>query len=167
MLFRSYPTFVGALVLDMHLKKWGKYKGSHKVLLETTPINTAAFGNITYTDLGANAGIIDSAGLIFLFDSAPLDSWIRWGKIGYYRQGFSNLLEVRASMRNPSDFVVITESSMDGKVLDLNKNTYTFYYDEVVAESYMDISARWHTVKIAGNFDLTGLEVRATLAGRR
>lgn len=162
-----YPTFTGSLVYDLHLKKWGKYKGDHKLLIETTPLNTASYGSISYTDLGANAGIFATDGLIRLFDSVPNDSWIRYGKIGYYRLGMSNLLEVRASMRNPSDFVVVTESSMDGKVLDMSKNTYTYHYDEVVAEDYLDISARWHTVKIAGNFDLTGLEVRATLAGRR
>lgn len=162
-----YPTFVGAFVYDLHLKKWGKYKGEHKLLLESTPINTAINGSVTYTDLGANAGILDTTGAIKIFDSAPLDSWIRYGKIGYYRLGFSDLVEVKASMRIPSTFIITSESSMDGKLLDLNKNTESFFTDEVVAECFIDVSARWHTVKISGNYDLTGLEVRATLSGRR
>jgi len=162
-----YPTFVGALVYDFQLKKWGKYKGDHKALLETVPVNAAGTGTVTYTDLGVNAAAFGTDGLVYLFDSVPIDSWIRYGKIGYYRQGFTDLLEVRASMRMPSDFTIITESSMDGKNLDLSKNTNTWVYDDVVVEAYIDVSARWHTVKISGNYDLTGLEIRAKLAGRR
>lgn len=162
-----YPTFVGALVYDFQLKKWGKYKGNHDALLETVPVNGTSTGTVTYTDLGVNAAAFGTDGLVYLFDSVPVDSWIRYGKIGFYRQGFTDLLEVRASMRMPSDFTIITESSMDGKNLDLSKNTDTWVYDDVVVEAYIDVSARWHTVKISGNYDLTGLEIRAKLAGRR
>jgi hypothetical protein len=163
----SYPTFTGALVLDLQLKKWGKFKGDHKLLVESTPINSAAFGTVTYSDLGANAGIFNASGVIKIFDSVPTDSWIRYGKIGYYRQGFSDLLEVRVQNRNLSDFWIVTESSMDGKIIDQSISTSGFYTDEVVAEYLPDVSARWHTVRIVGNYDLTGLEVRATLSGRR
>ena len=163
----SYPTFTGALVFDLQLKKWGKYKGDFKLLLETNPINTESSAVLSYTDLGTNAGILAPSGDMYLFDSAPVDSWIRYGKAGFYRQGMSNLLEVKASMRNPSTFKIITESSMDGKVIENSISTMTSFADAVLGVSYKDISARWHTIKIDGNFDLTGLEFRATIAGRR
>lgn len=163
----SYPTFKGSLVYDFQLKKWGKYKGNHDVIFDTTPVNATRTGAVTYTDLGVNAAMFGTDNLVYLFDSVPADSWIRYGKIGFYRQGFTDLLEVRASMRMPSDFTIITESSMDGKNLDLSKNTDTWVYDDIVVEAYIDVSARWHTVKISGNYDLTGLEIRAKLAGRR
>jgi hypothetical protein len=163
----AYSTFVGALVYDFQLKKWGKYKGEHKVLIETTPVNTAQNNSITYDDLGTNAGIFDVSGYMRLFDAAPSDSWIRYGKIGSYRLGMTDLVEVRAQMRYATDFKIQSESSRDGKVIDSSISTSTSYYDEVVAECYIDVSARWHTVKISGNYDLTGLEVRSKLAGRR
>lgn len=163
----AYPTFTGAIVLDMQLKKWGKYKGVHKILLESTPANAAIQGTVTYSDLGANAGILNSAGEIRLFDSQPADSWIRWGKIGFYRLGMSNLLEVKAQMRYASDFKIITETSLDGKMLDSNSTTWNSYNAEVIGEHLPDVIGRWHTVRISGNYDLTGLEIRATIAGRR
>lgn len=163
----SYNDFSGALVYDLQLKKWGKYKGTHKQLLEAVPLNSTQSGAITYSDLGLNAGILDLAGLVYLFDATPAESWLRWGKLGYYRLGMTNLLEVRASTRYLNSFSILTESSLDGKIIDHSLSTAQGFNSNVVAEAYLDVSARWHTVKIAGNFDLTGLEVRATLAGRR
>jgi len=163
----AYNTFVGAFVFDLQLEKWGKYKGDHKVLFDSTPINAAISGSITYSDLGINAAMLDASGVVRLFDSFPEESWIRYGKLGYYRQGFTNILEVRTQMRVPSEYQVIVDSSMDGKLLDLDLGNTSWFSEALVGESYLDISARWHTIKIAGNFDLTGLEVRATLAGRR
>ena len=163
----SYPTYVGALVYDIQLKKWGKYKGEHKVLLETYPINSAENNTITYSDLGSNAAIFDAAGLIYLFDSEPLDSWIRYGKIGYQRLGMTWSGEIKVSMRYASDFRIQVDSSLTGKLLDMGLSQAGNFYNEIEATLLTDIAARWHSVKISGSYDLTGLEVRGTLAGRR
>lgn len=162
-----YPTFVGAIVYDLYLKKWGKYKGDHKHLVETTPVNTAPFGSIGYTDLGVDAGIFDASGNIYTFDTTPTESWMRWGKIGQYRLGMTDILEVKTSHRTPMNSTIQVDSSMDGKVIDMSLSLYFHYWDEVICEALPDISARWHTVKISGNYDLTGLEIRSTMAGRR
>lgn len=163
----SYPTYVGALVYDIQLKKWGKFKGDHKVLLETYPINSAENNTITYSDLGSNAAIFDAAGLVYLFDSEPLDSWIRYGKIGFQRLGMTWSGEIKVSMRYASDFRIQVDSSLTGKLLDMGLTQWGGFYNKIEGVLLTDISARWHSVKISGNYDLTGLEVRGTLAGRR
>lgn len=163
----AYPTFTGALIFDLQLKKWGKYKGDHKLLVETTPVNANILDTITYTDLGTNAGILNATGEVRVFDSTPADSWMRWGKLGYYRLGMTNILEIKASNRTPLNTSIMVDSSMDGKILDMTLSESFYYWSEVICEALPDISARWHTVKISGNYDLTGLEIRATITGRR
>lgn len=162
-----YPTFKGAFIYDLQLKKWGKYKGDHKVLVELLPVNTDLNKAINYTELGVTSGILDTSGYIYLFDSIPSDSWIRYGKIGFQRLGITWSGEVRVSMRYPSDFRIQVDSSLGGKVLDMNLSQWGGFYQEVEAVFLTDISARWHTIKISGNYDLTGLELRGTLSGRR
>lgn len=163
----AYPTFTGALIFDLQLKKWGKYRGDHELLIETTPVNANILDTITYTDLGTNAGILNAVGEIRVFDSTPTDSWMRWGKLGYYRLGMTDILEIKASNRIPLNTSIMVDSSMDGKILDMTLSESYYYWNEVICEALPDISARWHTVKISGNYDLTGLEIRAKIAGRR
>lgn len=163
----SYPTYAGALVYDIQLKKWGKYKGEHKVLLETYPLNSAENNTISYSDLGSNAAIFDTTGFLYLFDSKPTDSWIRYGKVGFQRLGMTWSGEIKVSMRYASDFRIQVDSSLTGKLLDMGLSQAANFYSEIEAVFLTDISARWHSIKISGNYDLTGLEVRGTLAGRR
>lgn len=162
-----YQDFVGALVLDTQLKKWGKYKGEHKLLLDTQPVNAEESSTVSYTSLGIEAAILNPSGEVIPFDSIPDDSWIRYGKIGFYRLGFLNAHEVKVDFRSGSTGSIIVESSLDGKTLEPSITQSEIFTDTYQHVFYTDISARWHTVKISGNYDLTGLEVRGTLAGRR
>lgn len=162
-----YPTYAGAFVLDIQLKKWGKYKGNHKLIADYNPQNSNLNGAISYTNFGIRSGSLLTNGTISLFDNAPTDSWIRYGKIGFYREGFTNLREVRVHFRTLSTGNIITDSSYDGRSLEPALQTTTAFSGVKSVIAYSDYAARWHTVKISGKYDLQYLEVRGTISGKR
>lgn len=162
-----YPTYAGALVLDMHLKKWGKFKGDHKLIVDYNPQNSSSNGAIPYTNFGIRAGCLLTNGKIALFDNSPTDSWIRYGKIGYFRKGFTVLLEVLAHFRTLSTGIITLDASLDGRNLEPGLQYYLPFTDAKNVVTYPDTSARWHTVKISGKYDLQYLEVRGIVSGRR
>ena len=162
-----YQDFLGFLVLDLHLKKWGKAKVAHKLLLDLIPANSDNTSVVTYESLGITAACLDSEGNIIPFDDQDVDGYIRYGKVGYQRLGMTWFGEVRLQFRKPYTGDIILDASLDGKAL-VPSLRYTETFTEVYeALLFADISARWITVSISGSYDLTGLEVRGTLAGRR
>lgn len=163
-----YPEFSGALVYDMHLKKWGKYKGKHYLISDINPLNSGINQGINYTALGTDSVVLSTDGKVYAFDSNPSDSWIRYGKIGYFRLGMTEVYEVKAQMRTESlAFGISVQGSYDGKSFDLMRKHEQWFYDVENATLNSSISGRWHVITISGNYDLTGLEFRGKLAGRR
>jgi len=162
-----YPTYVGALVLDVQLKKWGKYKGAHQLLVDYAPQNTSQNGSVPYSNFGTETGALKADGSITLFHSNPTDSWIRYGKMGYYRLGYTNLHEVKAQFRINSTGVLRIDSSMDGRNIEQSLSYDTVFTGQNSVTAYADQSARWHTVTIFGQWDLSYLELRGTIASRR
>jgi hypothetical protein len=163
-----YPTFSGALVFDTALKKWGKMKATYRTLLDYSPINTLS-GTLNYTNFGMDMAMLEpvATGKIRTFDSRPTDSWMRYGKLGFYRQGFTQAQEVKCHFRSSSTGTIEVDSSLDGRSLELALvETYPFTSAASVT-GYFGNSARWHTVKISGQFDLQYLEFRGNVAGRR
>lgn len=161
-----YPTFAGAFVFDSALKKWGKMKNSYKQLLEMAPIN-ATGPTVTYSNFGISLSMMDAAGAIKLFDTTPADSWIRYGKIGYSRLGFTKAQEIRVHFRSSSTGNIILDSSIDGRALE---PTYSIPFPFTTAAS-IEVGCynvgRWHTVTVSGNWDLQYMEFRANSAGIR
>lgn len=163
-----YPTYEGAYVWDIALKKWGKYKGQYKTLIDYSPINSGLNGAINYSNFGMHAGILDPLGKIYLFDTWPDDSWIRYGKAGYYRLGLTEALEVKVHFRTlDTDCVLRVDSSMNGRDIDptlstgvniLNENDYTFKFKT---------NGRWFYINLFGHWDLQFLELRGNITGRR
>ena len=162
-----YPTFEGALVYDTKLKKWGKYKGLYKVLLNYQPINNALNGVVSYSVFGILAGILDISGKIKLFDAYPSDSYITYGKIGYYRLGFTTVEEVHVHFASASTGYVRVDTSVSGK-----------FYDPFLSKGQAFTSAsqvaltganpgRWHNITIGGIYDINYLEFRGFKQGKR
>ena len=163
-----YPTFSGALVFDTALKKWGKMKANYRCLIDYSPINTFN-GTLSYTNLGIDMAMLEpvAAGKIRTFDARPADSWMRYGKLGFYRQGFTQAQEVKCHFRSSSTGVLEVDSSLDGRALEFSlTETYPFNLAASVT-GYYGNSARWHTIKISGQFDLQYMEFRGNVAGRR
>lgn len=161
-----YPTYTGLYCFDTALKKWGKGKLSFTALLDYQPVNQAV-GSVSYTNFGMDAGMLNSSGLVYLFTQTPSDSYIRYGKIGYDRKGYSHSAELRIQFANPSTGSIILDSSSDGRTLDLGLSTSQSITSALLTTLWLNQSGRWHTVKITGQFDLSGMEFRGSTRGRR
>ena len=161
-----YPTFVGALVLDTALQKWGKLKANHKALLDIAPINSVN-APLSFTNFGMEMGMLAVDGTFNIFDALPAESWMRYGKIGYYRLGVTQIQEVHAHFGMPSSGIISVDTSLDGRVIDGYYSVNTSYNSAVKATAYGGNVGSWHTITISGIYDLTYMEFRGNIAGRR
>lgn len=162
-----YATFKGSLMYDLQLKKWGKYAGDHKLIIATTPVNSDPEGSVSYYNFGVDAGILDPNGSIIVFDSEPADGYISYGKIGYYRLGFNQGLEIRIGFRNSFTGSIRVRGSLDEHSLSPDVDETTEYLEVVDSIVYCNSRARWYVIEISGNYDLQYMEFRANISGRR
>lgn len=162
-----YPTIPGALVYDLQLKKWGKMKQDYKVLVDWSPLNQSTINIISYETFGVQGGVVLSTGKITLFDENPIDSYIKYGKIGYYRQGFSSMEEVRLHFRKPSTGTIKLESSLDGSNIEGTLTKADSFVDSTELIFYPSTRGRWHNIVVSGNYDIKYLEFRGTIVGNR
>jgi hypothetical protein len=162
-----YPTYVGALVYDMALKKWGKFKGQFKQLIEYSPANKIDEGIITYDNFGMDVGVLDTSGYLRLFDLNPSDSLAKWGKIGYYRAGFTRASEVIIHFRLPSTCTIKLEHSIDGRAINSDLTKETTVTSALSARFGLDVVGVWFNIVLAGQFDVQYIEFRAFPQGIR
>ena len=162
-----YPTFYGALVYDLHLKKWGKMKHEYKQLFDYQPINGKQGNIVSFPTFGVEAGLMNASGTIFIFDEFPNDSYIKYGKIGYYRQGFTHCEEIRIQFGSEADAVLTLEASLDGKFQEATLQRSTNLTNVMDGILLANTSARWYNIKVSGIYDLTYLEFRGTQGSRR
>lgn len=162
-----YPMFEGAYVLDLQYKKWGKMKNVFRVLMSLEAVNIANYEVLLQNNKGMDGALMSYDGLVKPFDDLPSDSVIRYGKLGYYRLGMTDALEVKVQMRDDKTGSLLLSVSMDGRELDLTRSYTLAFTDSVLVEGFPDIVGRWFVVSISGNYDLTGLEFRGKLSGRR
>lgn len=162
-----YPTYAGAFVYDLHLQKWGKLRQPYKLLLDYYPLNQQMGDIIPVDTFSMKAGLFSGDGKIHLFDEYPADSLLRYGKIGYYRLGFTSAEEVRARFRVDSTGQMLVQTSLDGQNVEamLTRGFSFTSADQLIAQ--LNNSGRWHSVAFKGHFDLRHLEFRGNQAGRR
>lgn len=162
-----YPDFKGAYVYDMHLKKWGKFDGDYKRLLDYSAINTYMPNQQSFTRFGIFGGVLTADGKIRLFDDAPAVASITYGKIGYYRQGMTSLEEIRIHHRDFKAGAVRINSSIEGKLIEPSFTTTTNFVASSMWQVNGGYAAKWHTITVLGSFDLSYMEFRGIPAGRR
>jgi len=160
-----YPSYVGALVFDVALGKWGKLKATYSTLIDYTPIN-ALVTSLSYTKQGIDGGILQ-AGAIKSFDANPVESWMRWGKIGATREGMTKLHTVAATFRQGGKGTVEVDTSLDGISLDPDLHTAFSFASVGKASSYLNNIGKYHTITLRGTYDLQGLEFRSSISSRR
>lgn len=164
----AYPTLVGSFVMDMHLKKWGKQAGEFSCLLQFSPINATNNEAIPYTNFGMDSGILSPFDKkIKLFAQNDDNSVMRYGKIGFYRLGFTEMLEVNINFRTPYTGSIIVDGSVDANHLNTEIQHVEDFVDVTQALVKCHVNARWHTISITGNFDLQYMEFRGIMAARR
>lgn len=162
-----YPTYTGALVLDTALKKWGKMKADYKALLDYNSFNSANQNLTVFSNLGVDMAILKADGYVYNMDSKPLDSYIKYGKLGYFRQGFTRIYEIKVFFRLPFSGSITIDTSINGISVEELLRSITTFSGVIKTNLFPDISGRWHTIKIEGNYDLQYLEIRGNISGRR
>ena len=163
----GYNNIKGALVFDRLLKKWGKMNVEYTNLVDFTGANTANNPIVDYTNTGMFAGTLHSDGKIYLFDHKPADSFIRYGKVGYYRLGMVHFLETRIDFRDYATGSIRLDFSMDGRNIDPSLSHIRYYQDALSYRVYPNQRSRWSTLTISGNYDLQYMEVRGNISGKR
>lgn len=161
-----YTERKGMLVFDLHLKKWGKMKQNYQVLVDYQAANIPAYSQFTHTDLGITAGVLKS-GTLYNWDSIPADSYMKFGKIGYYRLGVIHFLETRLDFRRFATGTVTIEASLDGRNIDHAIDLVVPFTSLKSVLIHPNFRYRWYNIKLEGNWDLQYLEVRANFSGRR
>lgn len=162
-----YPDFYGAFVYDLHYKKWGKAKHDYRRMFEMYPINSQSGKIVPYEVFGSDTAIIDSIGDIYLHDKFPNDSKISWGKIGYFRKGFTDAEEVKLQLADVGTGILSLDGSLDGKNLSPFMSLALGFENATTVILYSGLSARWYNVTVSGIFDISGLEFRGHKRGDR
>ncbi len=163
-----YPTYVGALVYDTALKKWGKMVHEYTALLDYNIYNGANNNKaISFSDFGIDMAILKDTGVIYNMDVKPAESFLLYGKIGASRRGMSTLYEVRASFRLPSTCTLSSYSSLSGVVLDSTSYSFNDITLALSNNLFTKREGKYHVVKVSGIFDLDYLEVRLNHSGNR
>lgn len=162
-----YPVIPGAYIYDLHLKKWGKLVQNYKVLLDYAPINAQAGTVVPYETFGMRAGALLPSGEVTLFDEYQDNASITYGKIGYYRLGFTDLEEVRAQFRVEFTGFIRVDLSLDGRTIEANLGIVREFTDVLDVVMGLNLSAKWFNITISGKFDMTGLQVRLRQSSRR
>ena len=164
--YSVYRKKAGGFVYDLQYKKWGKYKLSYDALIDYVASNASGFNAFSFTDLGITGGaLIDSK--LTIFTTSPADGYIKYGKIGYYRLGVVQLLETRVDFRFLCAGNITLEASLDGRNIAPDVTFSEDYFAVNTIRVYPNIRYKWYTIKISGDYDITYMETRANISGRR
>lgn len=163
----AYPLMSGAFIYDTHLKRWGKMKADYYALFDFTPINTQSSDPINYEQFGVKAAVLMEDMLIYAFDANPADSFIKYGKIGISRLGFSSLEEVIAQFRLLSTGTIAIEASLDGKAVEVDLSDSATFTSVDTTTLKPGVVAKWFNLILRGQWDLVYLEYRIYPHGRR
>jgi len=162
-----YPTYLGAFLYDISLQKWGKLTMPYRALLDFAPINTQSSQLLPNARFGPVGGILNAAGKIFQWDANPSDSFIVYGKFSLYRLGVTTIEEIEAQFGIQSTGTLETETSLDGKTVELSLSTSYAFTGARVVKAPVSKTGKWHNIVFRGQYDLTYLQVNGYRAGRR
>lgn len=162
-----YAIYAGTLAFDTQLKKWGKGKFNHRAIFDYYPINAQVDSSIPYDAFIMDAGALLSNGSICLFNDAPDESIIAYGKLGYFRQGFTKGELVKLKFRSASSGAVTVEGSLNGKAIDTALTSSSLFSNAIQHTHPLNLSARWFNIIVQGIFDLTDLEFLGRSQGKR
>lgn len=162
-----YPTYKGAAVYDMLLTKFGVYNNDHKALVNLMPVNRVDSTIMPVIDAGMFGGALRPDCKVSLFKEGNPASYIVYGKIGYYRRGMSLATEAVAHFSVPATGQLIVECSMDGRTINRDLSYAVPLNGDRLAILPFTLRAKWFTIRVEGNFELTYLELRAERKGRR
>lgn len=161
------PTLYGAYVFDLHLQKWGVFKGEFKHLIDYQPVNNYTPGAISYKNYMIDGGCLTPDLDVVLFNDYPADNRIRYGKYQHVGSEFCAIEQVHAEFKEPSSGLIAVQFSLDGRRLEYGHSVAKWYNEALSTTLNCDIVGRWATIAITGHFDLAGLRVKSNPSGRR
>lgn len=161
------PTLHGAYVFDLHLQKWGVFKGEFKHLLDYQPVNNYSPGSISYKNYMIDGGCLTPDLDVVLFNDYPADNRIRYGKYQHVGSEFCAIEQVHAEFKEASSGLIAVQFSLDGRRLEYGHSVAKWYNEALSTTLNCDIVGRWATIAITGHFDLAGLRVKSNPSGRR
>ena len=162
-----YPTYKSASVFDLLLQKWGTYNNDHKGVYGLMPVNRVDTTIMPLPDRGMFAGAFTVDGKCTVFDENSPDSFIAYGKLGFYRRGMSFATEVRAHFNPVANGHVVVECSIDGVTINPDLSYAVDVTGQRNAILTFTRSARWFIIRVVGNFNLNYLELLAEEKSRR
>ena len=162
-----YPIMSGSFMYDLHLKKWGKIRHDYRHLFDYSPINKDNTGIVSINFFGITGGLLGVGNTLHLFDDAPADSWITWGKIGYYRLGMTSVEEVKVHFKTSCTGSLEIEGSLEGHYVGSGLKKTFMFNDTKTLQVGVGASARWHNITLRGRYDISYMEYRGFVNGRR
>lgn len=162
-----WPTVFGFYCYDLHLKKWGKQVGEYKQLLDYLPINSESSSPLLGENQAMLAGVLKENGFLYLFNDNPKDSFLTWGKIGFYRAGMTDLQEVEFKFAKPATGSVVIDLSNDGKSVVETARFEERHTDVMQVTVYPPYTGKWYNVTVKGKYDVTDLTAKGQTKGRR
>lgn len=162
-----YPTYDAAVVYDLLMTKWGLYSNEFRLLQELAPVNRIDASIMPTIDRGMFAGALTPGGECTIFKDENPDSFITYGKMGFYRHGMSFASGATAHFGKQATGTLIVECSMDGVILDPALSYAVSFEDQRMVFLPFTSRAKWFNIRVEGNFDLVYLELSAEARGRR
>ena len=162
-----FPDYHGALVYDTGLQKWGKCKATYTALVDYSPINSNHDQIISYTNFGMDSGVLKSDGTVRLFSSRCTDSFIRYGKLAFSRQGYTYPEEVQVHFRRPFTGIIGIDASLDSRSIHSEFHEEEIFAGVGLARLYPAHAGKWYTISLGGEFDLRSIEFTGRISGIR
>lgn len=162
-----YPTYTGAYVYDTVYQKWGKFKGNYKCLVDYAPLNSNHQKVVSFSNFGMDAGTLNTSGYVTLFSSVCSDSYLKWGRLGFYRQGYTYPEVVSCHFTRPFTGEIEVEASLDGRSVHASLTESQSFTGVGYANMYPSYAAKWFNFSITGEFDIRNLEFTGRISGRR
>jgi hypothetical protein len=161
------PTMYGAYVYDLHLQKWGIFKGSYKQLVDYQPVNSYSPGSVSYKNFLIEGGCLTDTLEVALFNDFPTDNYLKYGKFQHISSEFCGVEQVILGFHKPSTGLVSLQVSLDGRSPEYGYSAAEWFKESLSHTLNCDIVGKWATVTLTGHYDLSSMQIKSNPAGRR
>lgn len=169
-----FPTWTRVIIWDRLLERWGTCDVPLSLFIDFSPINEVTYDPVleeavtrfTYDNFLSRLGAVLESGMLTMWDDAPDDSYIVYGKIGFRRSKMTMMQEIFMEFAENPNANIILESSLDRRTLD----PYNMRSEPIFRAGHTwhgTVSARWFNIIVRGSrYHLTGLEFMGSTLGK-
>lgn len=161
------PTMYGCYVYDMHLGKWGVFKGEHKLLLDYQPVNTWSPGGVSYQNFMIDGGCLNLDYSISLFNDTPEDGYVRYGKYQHHGYDVTAIETIVCGFNARSSGLLTAQWSLDGRQLEYGLTNSITFDNTLTATLPCNKIGKWASITLTGHYDLVSMRIDSYGSGRR